>query len=76
MLSKTHICANLTKLFSLITSFDIQIWDIVYNTYLVMPFTDDQIRGAVINLFARYDRDNSGYIDGKEIHAVCNDLGS
>ena len=41
-----------------------------------MPFTDDQIRGAVINLFSRYDRDNSGYIDGKEIYAVCNDLGS
>lgn len=29
-----------------------------------MAITDDQIRGAVINLFKKYDRDNSGYIDG------------
>ena len=40
-----------------------------------MPFTDDQIRGAVINLFAKYDKDNSGFVDGKEINAMCNDLG-
>ncbi len=30
-----------------------------------MGITDDQIRGAVINLFKRYDRDNSGYVDKK-----------
>ena len=40
-----------------------------------MPFTDDQIRGAVINLFAKYDKDNSGYVEGKEVDYLCNDLG-
>lgn len=29
-----------------------------------MPFTDDQIRGAVMNLFKKYDKDNSGYVEG------------
>lgn len=28
-----------------------------------MPFTDDQIRQAVINLFKKYDKDNTGYIE-------------
>lgn len=28
-----------------------------------MPFTDDQIRGAVINLFKKYDKDNNGFIN-------------
>lgn len=40
-----------------------------------MPFTDDQIRAAVINLFKKYDRDNSGYIERAEIDGLCNDLG-
>ena len=39
-----------------------------------MAITDDQIRGAVINLFKKYDRDNSGYIETKEIDKLCNDL--
>ena len=30
-----------------------------------MTITDDDIRNAVINLFKRYDKDNSGYIDRK-----------
>ena len=30
-----------------------------------MPYTDDQIREAVIRLFKKYDRNNSGYIDGE-----------
>jgi Ca2+-binding EF-hand superfamily protein len=41
-----------------------------------MPFTDDQIRQAVINLFKKYDKDNSGYIDQAEIGPMCNDLGN
>lgn len=28
-----------------------------------MPFTDDQIRTAVVNLFKKYDKDNSDYIE-------------
>lgn len=40
-----------------------------------MPFTDDQIRAAVVNLFKKYDKDNSGYINGAEIPTMCNDLG-
>jgi Ca2+-binding EF-hand superfamily protein len=32
-----------------------------------MPFTDDQIRQAVINLFKKYDKDNTGYIENKEV---------
>ena len=40
-----------------------------------MPFTDDQIRSAVINLFKRYDKDNSGYIEsGNEMTPFLNDL--
>ena len=39
-----------------------------------MPYTDDQIRGAVINLFKKYDRDNSGYVEGGEAPKMCNDL--
>ena len=30
-----------------------------------MTITDDDIRKAVMNLFKRYDKDNSGYIDRK-----------
>ena len=40
-----------------------------------MPFTDEQIRQAVINLFKKYDKDNSGYIEAPEIGPLCNDLG-
>lgn len=40
-----------------------------------MPFTDDQIRQAVANLFKKYDKDNSGYIEAGEINPLCNDLG-
>lgn len=39
-----------------------------------MPFTDDQIRQAVINLFKKYDGNNSGYIDGNQINPFLNDL--
>ena len=39
-----------------------------------MPFTDDQIRGAVINLFKKYDKDNSGFVEGNEAPNMCNDL--
>lgn len=31
---------------------------------LKMPFTDDQIRQAVMKLFKKYDKNQSGYIDG------------
>lgn len=30
-----------------------------------MPITDDQIRQAVLKLFKKYDKNNSGYIDGE-----------
>ena len=30
-----------------------------------MPYTDDQIREAVIRLFKKNDKKNSGYIDGE-----------
>ena len=30
-----------------------------------MTISDDDIRNAVINLYKRYDKDNSGYIDRK-----------
>lgn len=36
--------------------------------------TDDQIRGAVIALFKKYDKDNSGYIDQAEVPKMCTDL--
>lgn len=39
-----------------------------------MPFTDDQIRDAVIKLFKKYDKDQTGYIEGAEIEAVLRDL--
>ena len=39
-----------------------------------MPFTDDQIRQAVLNLFKKYDTDKSNYIDSAEIPKMCNDL--
>ena len=48
---------------------------LIYNNILGMPFTDDQIRAAVVNLFKKYDKDNSGYINGAEIPTMCNDLG-
>jgi Ca2+-binding EF-hand superfamily protein len=39
-----------------------------------MPYTDDQIRAAVISLFKKYDKDNSGYVESAEINSMCNDL--
>jgi Ca2+-binding EF-hand superfamily protein len=30
-----------------------------------MPYTDDQIREAVIKLFKKYDKNHSGYIEGE-----------
>lgn len=39
-----------------------------------MPFTDDQIRTAVVSLFKKYDKDNSDYIERAEIPAMLNDL--
>lgn len=39
-----------------------------------MPFTDDQIREAVLRLFRKYDKDQSGYIEGYEVQAVIRDL--
>lgn len=39
-----------------------------------MAFTDDQIRGAVINLFKKYDKDNSGFVEGSEAPQMCSDL--
>lgn len=39
-----------------------------------MPFTDDQIRNAVINLFKKYDKDNSGFIEQSEIPSMLKDL--
>lgn len=39
-----------------------------------MPFTDDQIRQAVLNLFKKYDADKNNYIDSAEIPKMCNDL--
>lgn len=41
-----------------------------------MPFTDEQIRQAVINLFKKYDKDNTGYIDKGEVPQMLNDLGN
>lgn len=41
-----------------------------------MPFTDDQIRQAVLNLFKKYDQNNSGYVDQAEIPRMLNDLGT
>jgi len=28
-----------------------------------MPFTDEQIKAAVVALFGKYDKDKSGYIE-------------
>ena len=39
-----------------------------------MGYSDDQIRGAVINLFKKYDKNNSGYVDAAQVNAMCNDL--
>lgn len=39
-----------------------------------MPYTDDQIRAAVISLFKKYDKDNSGYVEHAEVNNMCNDL--
>lgn len=39
-----------------------------------MPYTDDQIRAAVISLFKKYDKDNSGYVESAEVNNMCNDL--
>jgi Ca2+-binding EF-hand superfamily protein len=39
-----------------------------------MPFTDDQIREAVMKLFKKYDKNGTGYIEGSEVDAVYNDL--
>lgn len=47
---------------------------IIISVISSMPFTDDQIRQAVMNLFKKYDGNNSGYIDSGEIQAMCNDL--
>jgi Ca2+-binding EF-hand superfamily protein len=41
-----------------------------------MPFTDDQIREAVIKLFRKYDKNNSGYIEQTEINQMYYDLGN
>jgi len=30
-----------------------------------MPFTDDQIRQAVLKLFKKYDKNGNNYIDGE-----------
>lgn len=47
---------------------------ILSESIFAMPYTDDQIRGAVINLFKKYDKNNTGYIESTEISQVCNDL--
>lgn len=39
-----------------------------------MPYTDDQIRAAVISLFKKYDKDNSGHVESSEVNNMCNDL--
>lgn len=39
-----------------------------------MPFTDDQIREGVIKLFRKYDKNNSGYIEGEEVKQCLSDL--
>lgn len=39
-----------------------------------MPFTDDQIREAVLKLFKKYDKNGSGYLEGSEVDAVYTDL--
>ena len=39
-----------------------------------MPYTDNQIREAVIKLFKKYDKNNSGYIEGEEVKQCQNDL--
>ncbi len=50
-------------------------WGISYNIFdNSMPFTDDQIRTAVVNLFKKYDKDNSDYIERAQIPAMLNDL--
>ena len=39
-----------------------------------MPFTDDQIRQAVLKLFKKYDRNSTGYLEGSELDRVYQDL--
>ena len=39
-----------------------------------MPYTDDQIREAVLKLFKKYDKNGSGYIEGAQVQAVYTDL--
>jgi len=39
-----------------------------------MPFTDDQIREAVVKLFKKYDGNQTGYLEGNELDRVYNDL--
>ncbi len=39
-----------------------------------MPFTDQQIREAVMKLFKKYDATGNKYIDGAELEAVYTDL--
>ena len=39
-----------------------------------MPFTDDQIREAVLKLFKKYDKNGSGYLEGEELDKVYKDL--
>ena len=60
-------------------NFLILLFSIIKSLYLLkylpkMGYSDDQIRGAVINLFKKYDKDNSGYIDSHEIPRMCQDL--
>lgn len=39
-----------------------------------MPYTDDQIRSAVMKIFKKYDKNGSGYLEGKELQDVYRDL--
>lgn len=39
-----------------------------------MAVTDEQIRNAVNALFAKYDKNGSGFVEGEEVYALFNDL--
>lgn len=39
-----------------------------------MPYSDEQIREAVLKLFKKYDKNGTGYLEGAEMDAVYNDL--
>lgn len=39
-----------------------------------MPYTDDQIREAVLKLFKKYDKNGTGYLEASEVDVVYNDL--